>query len=510
MALDATIRNQIASYTELLEQDVVITFSGDHSDSSVKMKNFVEEIVSLSDKIQLKEAVLDRTPSFKLDRHDQEVGISFAAIPLGHELASFVLALVQTSGRPPKIEEDIIKRIKAIDQKIHFESYITLSCNICPDVVQSLNMIAVLNPNVTHTIIDGTLFQAEVEEKNIMAVPTVMMNGEEFVAGRVSIIEILDQILGQEQLNIDTEVPYDILVVGGGPAGASSAIYAARKGLKVGLITDRIGGQVLETSAIENIIGTPHTEGEKFAESLNVHMQHNNIEIIDGYRVVSVEKTDMVHVVLDNDQTLQTTALIIATGARWRDVNVPGEKELKNKGVAYCPHCDGPLYKGKDVVVIGGGNSGVEAAIDLANIAKHVTVLEFADTLKADSILQDSLSTFNNVNIVKNAQTSAINGEQTVTGLNYVDRETSVEHTIDTDGVFIQIGLVPNTEFLGDALEKTPMGEIIVNAKGESSIPGIFAAGDCTNSAYKQIIISMGSGATAALGAFDYIMHNKK
>lgn len=506
MALDEAIRKQLESYVDLLEQDVVITASLSDDKASVKMREFVEEIVSLSPKLSLVEANLERTPSFKLDRKDAEVGITFAAIPLGHELSTFVLALVQASGREPKIEAELIERIKEIKQPLHFNSYITLSCNICPDVVQAFNTIAVLNENVTHTIIDGALFRPEVDARNIMAVPTVIHNDEEFVAGRTSLSEILDKIIGQADIKFDLDSEYDVAIIGGGPAGASSAIYSARKGLRVALITDRIGGQVLETSSIENVIGTPQTEGPKLAASLHQHMKDYEIDIIDGHSVVNVKKEDLSILTLDNNQTLKAKVLIIATGARWRNVNVPGEAEFKNKGVAYCPHCDGPFFKGKDVAVIGGGNSGIEAAIDLSAVANKVTVVEFAEELKADGVLQNTLAKLDNVSVVLNAATSEIHGDTSVTGMSYNDRATNEEHKLDLDGVFVQIGLVPNTEFLGDLFDKTPMGEIIVNNVGETSVPGIFAAGDCTDSAFKQIIISMGSGATAALGAFDYLM----
>lgn len=506
MALDEAIRKQLESYVDLLEQDVVITASLSDDKASVKMREFVEEIVSLSPKLSLVEANLERTPSFKLDRKDAEVGITFAAIPLGHELSTFVLALVQASGREPKIEAELIERIKEIKQPLHFNSYITLSCNICPDVVQAFNTIAVLNENVTHTIIDGALFRPEVDARNIMAVPTVIHNDEEFVAGRTSLSEILDKIIGQADIKFDLDSEYDVAIIGGGPAGASSAIYSARKGLRVALITDRIGGQVLETSSIENVIGTPQTEGPKLAASLHQHMKDYEIDIIDGHSVVNVKKEDLSILTLDNNQTLKAKVLIIATGARWRNVNVPGEAEFKNKGVAYCPHCDGPFFKGKDVAVIGGGNSGIEAAIDLSAVANKVTVVEFAEELKADGVLQNTLAKLDNVSVVLNAATSEIHGDTSVTGMSYNDRATNEAHKLDLDGVFVQIGLVPNTEFLGDLFDKTPMGEIIVNNVGETSVPGIFAAGDCTDSAFKQIIISMGSGATAALGAFDYLM----
>lgn len=509
MALDNAIRKQLEGYVALLEDDVVITASLSDDASSIKMREFLDEIVSLSPKLSLNEQALERTPSFRLDQKDSIGRITFAAIPLGHELSTFVLALVQSSGRAPKIDEALISRIKQIKEVINFETYVSLSCHICPDVVQAVNVIAILNENVTSVMIDGGIFKDEVESKAIMAVPTVYSNSEEFNAGRVTLDDILEQILGKAELDIDVSEPYDVLVIGGGPAGASSAIYSARKGLKVGVITDRIGGQVLETFSIENLIGTPYTEGPKLAANLHAHMKDYNIDIINSQTVTDLRKEDYAIATLDGGVEVKGKVAIIATGARWRNVNVPGEAEFKNKGVAYCPHCDGPLFEGKPLAVIGGGNSGIEAAIDLANVASDVTVIEFAEELKADEVLQEALHKLDNVKVITNAATTAILGDTSVKGLTYKDRATDEESKLDLEGVFVQIGLVPNTEFLGDQFEKTRMGELVVNHVGETSIPGIFAAGDCTDSSYKQIIISMGAGATAALGAFDYLIRNK-
>ena len=509
MKLDEAIVKQLEAYVELLEQDVVITASLGDDDSSVNMREFLTEIEGLSSKLTLTEEKLERKPSFRLDRKNAKVGVTFAAIPLGHELESFVLALLQVSGRAPKIEESTAKRIKEIDEVINFETYVSLSCHICPDIVQAMNVMAVLNDKITHTMIDGGIFKNEVEEKSIMAVPTTYKNGEEFTAGRTTLDEIVDMILGSAALELDVSEPYDVLVVGGGPAGASSAIYAARKGLKVGIITDRVGGQVLETFSIENVIGTPYTEGPKLAASLHEHMKDYEIDIINNQVVKDLRKEDLAIATLESGTEIKAKVAIVATGARWRNVNVPGEKEYKNKGVAYCPHCDGPLFEGKRLAVIGGGNSGIEAAIDLANIATHVTVVEFADELKADQVLQNTLGRLDNVTVVTNAATTEILGDSSVTGLTYKDRSSEEEHKVDLEGVFVQIGLVPNTECLGETFEKTRMGELVVNNVGETSVPGIFAAGDCTDSRYKQIIISMGSGATAALGAFDYLIRQE-
>lgn len=505
MSLDTNLKNQIKEYFELLESEVIFSLDVDESQDSVKMKEFLEEVVSLSNKLSIREAQLERTPSFRLDAQDKVGNIVFSMIPLGHELSTFILATLQVSGRTPKVDQHVIDQIKKIDQPLKFQSYISLSCHICPDVVQAINIMAVINDNVSHTIIDGGIYREEVETLGIMAVPTVMLDGDEFSAGRTSLEEMLEKLVKTDQ-KVHYEKPFDVLVVGGGPAGASSAIYASRKGLNVGVITDRIGGQVLDTFAIENLIGTPYTEGPKLASHLHNHMREYDIEIINNKCVDKIVKGDLFTVELASGETIESKSVIIATGARWRDIGVPGEKEFKNKGVAYCSHCDGPMFKDKHVAVVGGGNSGIEAALDLANIAKHVTVFEFLPKLNADEVLQERIKKLGNTTIITNAQTTEILGDNQVNGVKYIDRETQKEHTLEIDGIFIQIGLVPNTEFMGDMVEKTRMGEIIVDDKGMTSIPGLFAAGDCTDSTYKQIIISMGSGATAALSAAEYVI----
>lgn len=504
--LDETIKKQLTAYVELLENNVTFKVSLDESEASQKLKSFVEEVEALSPKISLELTKLERTPSFMINKGNQDSGIVFAAVPLGHELESFVLALLQVGGRAPKIEEKVKNRILSIDRECHFETYMSLSCHICPDVVQAINIMAVLNPKVTHTTIDGGMFKQEIEDRAVMAVPTVFMNGEEFASGRTSLDDMLEMIVGAQEIDVDITKPYDVVVVGGGPAGTSSAIYAVRKGLRVAMITDRMGGQVLETMGIENVIGTPYTEGPKLARSLEAHLDEYPVDIIKSRTVKSLNKTSQFEITLDNDAVLTSKTVIVATGARWRNVNVPGEQEFKNKGVAYCPHCDGPIFENKRVAVIGGGNSGIEAAIDLAGITKHVTVVEFMPELKADEVLQKRLHSLNNVTVVTNAQTTEIHGDSNVNALSYKSRETGVEEKVELEGVFVQIGLMPNTEWLGDMVEKTRIGEIVVDSKGSTSIPGLYAAGDCTDSAYKQIIISMGSGATAALGAFDYLI----
>lgn len=506
--LETAIKQQLDQYLQLMEGDVVLRVSAGEDKVSNEMLELVNELASMSSRISVERATLERTPSFSVNRPSEETGIVFAGIPLGHEFTSLVLALLQVSGRAPKVDADTIKQIQNIEGTYHFESYISLSCHNCPDVVQALNVMSVLNPNITHTMIDGAAFKDEVEAKEIMAVPTVFLNGESFGNGRMSLEEILAKLgTGPDASAFSDKDPYDVLVVGGGPAGASAAVYAARKGIRTGIIAERFGGQVMDTMGIENFIGTPYTEGPKLVASLEEHVKEYDIDVMNLQRAKRLEKKDLVEIELENGAVLKSKSVILSTGARWRNVNVPGEAEFKNKGVAYCPHCDGPLFEGKRVAVIGGGNSGIEAAIDLAGIVKHVTVLEFAPELKADQVLQDRLHSLPNVTVITNAQTTEITGTDKVNGISYVSRETNESHHVELEGVFVQIGLVPNTDWL-DSVERNNFGEIVVDRHGATNVPGVFAAGDCTNSAYKQIIISMGSGATAALGAFDYLIRN--
>ncbi|ACQ70735.1 alkyl hydroperoxide reductase, F subunit [Exiguobacterium sp. AT1b] len=506
--LEAAIKQQLDQYLQLMEGDVVLRVSAGEDKVSNEMLELVNELASMSSRISVERATLERTPSFSVNRPSEETGIVFAGIPLGHEFTSLVLALLQVSGRAPKVDADTIKQIQNIEGTYHFESYISLSCHNCPDVVQALNVMSVLNPNITHTMIDGAAFKDEVEAKEIMAVPTVFLNGESFGNGRMSLEEILAKLgTGPDASAFSDKDPYDVLVVGGGPAGASAAVYAARKGIRTGIIAERFGGQVMDTMGIENFIGTAYTEGPKLVASLEEHVKEYGIDVMNLQRAKRLEKKDLVEIELENGAVLKSKSVILSTGARWRNVNVPGEVEFKNKGVAYCPHCDGPLFEGKRVAVIGGGNSGIEAAIDLAGIVKHVTVLEFAPELKADQVLQDRLHSLPNVTVITNAQTTEITGTDKVNGISYVSRETNESHHVELEGVFVQIGLVPNTDWL-DSVERNNFGEIVVDRHGATNVPGVFAAGDCTNSAYKQIIISMGSGATAALGAFDYMIRN--
>lgn len=509
MALDAEIKSQLNQYLQLLENNIVLKVSVGSDKVSDEMLALINELASMSSKITVENVALVRTPSFSVNRVGEDTGVTFAGVPLGHEFTSLVLALLQVSGRAPKIDQNVINQINNIDGEYYFETYVSLTCHNCPDVVQALNIMSVLNPNITHSMIDGAAFKEEVERKDILAVPAVYLNGEPFGNGRMVIDEILAKLgTGPKAEELSNKEPYDILVIGGGPAGASAAIYSARKGIRTGIVAERFGGQILDTLTIENFISVKETEGPKLAQALEEHVKDYNIDVMNLQRAKRLEKKDLVEIELENGALLKSKAVIISTGARWRKVNVPGEEKFKNKGVAYCPHCDGPLFAGKDIAVIGGGNSGIEAAIDLSGIVHHVTVLEFGTELKADDILQNRLRSLSNVTVLTNAQTTEITGKDKVNGLTYVDRESGKEKHIELAGVFVQIGLIPNTDWLDDTLERNKIGEIIVDKRGATTIPGVFAAGDCTDSAYNQIIISMGSGATAALGAFDYLIRN--
>ena len=507
--LDADIKQQLDQYLQLLEGDLLIKVSADSDAVSNDMLAFLDELAGMSSRITIEKAQLERTPSFSVNRPGEDTGVVFAGVPLGHEFTSLVLALLQVSGRPPKVDQGVIDQIKSIGGHYAFESYISLSCHNCPDVVQALNLMSILNPGISHTMIDGAAFKEEVESKDVMAVPSVFLNGEFFGSGRMTIEEIVAKLIDEPDASAfaDKE-PFDVLVIGGGPAGASSAIYAARKGIRTGIVAERFGGQVMDTVGIENFISVKYTEGAKLGASLEEHVKEYNVDVMKLQRAKRLERKEFVEIELENGAVLKSKTVILSTGARWRNVGVPGEAEFKNKGVAYCPHCDGPLFIGKHVAVIGGGNSGIEAAIDLAGIVSHVTVLEFMPELKADSVLQNRLYSLPNVTVLKNVQTKEITGTDKVNGISYIERDSGEVKHIELQGVFVQIGLVPNTDWLGDTVERNRMGEIVVDRHGATNVPGVFAAGDCTNSPYKQIIISMGSGATAALGAFDYLIRN--
>ena len=518
--LDSNIQAQLKAYLERLQQPIELVASLDDRPASEEMRELLTEIAALNDKVSARFDGNDaRRPSFQITRVGADMGVRFAAIPMGHEFTSLVLALLQAGGHPPKVEADVIEQIKALStddgSDFVFETYMSLTCHNCPDVVQALNLMAVLNPRVRHVAVDGGLFQAEVDERQIMAVPTVYLNGQPFGSGRMELAEILAKVdtgtAARDAARLGAKAPYDVLIVGGGPAGAAAAVYAARKGIRTGIVAERFGGQTLDTLGIENYISVLETQGPKFAAALEAHAKAYDVDIMNGQRVAALTPASQpggaIGVTLDNGAVLHSRSVILSTGARWKNVNVPGEAEYRNKGVAYCPHCDGPLFKGKQVAVIGGGNSGVEAAIDLAGVVAHVTVVEFADQLKADAVLVKKLHSLPNVTVHLSAQTTQITGDgHKVDGLVFKDRKSGAEHRIDLAGVFVQIGLVPNTEFLKGVVELSRYGEIIVDAKGATNVPGLFAAGDATTVPYKQIIIAAGDGAKAALSAFDHLI----
>lgn len=517
--LDDQLKAQLAAYLERVQQPFELVASLDDSETSAKMRDLLQTIQSLrSDKITLRTDGNDaRKPSFTLQRQGTDTQLRFAGLPLGHEFTSLVLALLWTGGHPPKVEQDVIDQIKALDGDFNFEVYMSLSCHNCPDVVQALSLMAILNPKIKTTVIEGGAFQKEVTEREIMAVPMVFMNGSVFGSGRMSIEEIVAKLdtgaAAREAEKISAKEAFDVLIIGGGPAGAAAAVYAARKGIRTGVAAERFGGQVNDTLAIENYISVLETDGPKFAAALEAHTRAYDVDIMNLQRaeklIPAAQPGGLVEVKLENGGLLKAKTVILSTGARWRNVNVPGEAEYKNKGVAYCPHCDGPLFKGKRVSVIGGGNSGIEAAIDLAGLVAHVTVVEFADQLKADAVLVKKLHSLPNVTVITNAQTTEITGANgKVNGLSYKDRTTGAEHHVELEGVFVQIGLVPNTEWLKGTVELSKFGEIIIDAKGQTNLPGVFAAGDCTTVPYKQIVIAAGAGATAALSAFDHLIRN--
>lgn len=515
--LDANIKAQLKTYLERLVAPIELVASLDDSAKSQEMRELLEEVASVSDKVSLLENGVDaRKPSFSIGLVNQPARIRFAGLPMGHEFTSLILALLQASGYAPKITDEQVEQIRGLDGHYRFETYISLSCHNCPDVVQALNTMAALNPNVQHVMIDGALFQDEVNTRQVMAVPTVYLNGEVFGNGRMAIEDILARLdtgaAARDAAKLSQKAPYDVLVVGGGPAAAAAAIYAARKGIRTGVLAERFGGQVLDTMAIENLISVPHTDGPKLARALEEHVREYDVDIMNLQRaekLIPGSAGGYHELRLANGAVLKSKSVIVATGARWRELNVPGELEYRGKGVAYCPHCDGPLFKGKHVAVVGGGNSGVEAAIDLAGIVGHVTLLEFGDTLRADAVLQTKLYSLPNVTVIKSAQTTEITGaDGKVNGLQYTDRTTGQPQHVSLDGVFIQIGLLPNTDWLKGTIELSRFGEIVVDAKGQTDVPGVFGAGDCTTVPYKQIIIAMSEGAKASLAAFDHLIRS--
>ncbi|VVQ20764.1 Alkyl hydroperoxide reductase subunit F [Pseudomonas fluorescens] len=513
--LDTNLKAQLKSYLERVTQPIEIVASLDDGAKSREMLELLKDVASLSTQITLLDNGDDaRKPSFSINRPGADISLRFAGIPMGHEFTSLVLALLQVGGHPSKASAEVIEQIRSLKGEFNFETYFSLSCQNCPDVVQALNLMAVLNPNIRHVAIDGALFQAEVDERQIMAVPSIYLNGVNFGQGRMGLEEILARIdtRGAERQaeKISAKETFDVLVVGGGPAGASAAIYAARKGIRTGVAAERFGGQVLDTMAIENFISVQETEGPKLAVALEEHVKQYDVDIMNLQRadkLIAGKDGGLHEVHFASGAKLKARAVILATGARWREMNVPGEQQYRNKGVAYCPHCDGPLFKGKRVAVIGGGNSGVEAAIDLAGIVSHVTLLEFDVQLRADAVLQRKLHSLPNVTVITSAQTTEVTGDgQKVNGLRYRDRQSDELRSVELEGIFVQIGLLPNTDWLKGTIELSPRGEIIVDARGETSVPGVFAAGDVTTVPYKQIVIAVGEGAKASLSAFDHLI----
>lgn len=517
--LSNDILNALKTYTQNMTHDVTLVLqTGEHAKRD-ELKNFLTQLCSVSDNLKLveRDAQLRSPITFALEVDGEFNGIIFSGIPAGHEFNSLVLAILHSSGTELKVDSTLAQLVKNIDEKLHFEVFISLSCHNCPDVVQSLNQFALLNEHISSEMIDGGLYQSLIDERNIQGVPSVYLNGELFANGKIDTAQLVDKLIERfphivnasqaEQLPLQ-----DVTVIGGGPAGAAAAIYAARKGLNVTMIADRIGGQVKDTVGIENLISVPKTTGTELTGNMLAHMNDYDITKKEHVRVAKVEKNPeqpkapkKLH--LSSGEVIETKTVIIATGAKWRELGVPGEKENIGSGVAYCPHCDGPFFKGKDVAVIGGGNSGIEAALDLAGMVKHVTVFEFLPELKADQVLIDKAEANPNITIIKNAATKEIVAENgKVVGLDYINRETDEVIRQELSGVFVQIGLVPNSEFLNGVVERTQHGEIIIDEKCQTTEPGIFAAGDVTTVPYKQIVIAMGEGSKASLSAFDYLI----
>jgi len=514
--LDDEVKTQLKIHLEKITRPIVLVASLDESSSSRELLGLLQDIASLCDYVHVDASGEEpRRPSFTIRRVGSDVQVGFAGIPLGHEFTSLVLALLQVGGYPPKVDSQVAEQVRNLKGDFRFETFMSLSCHSCPDTVQALNLMSVLNPNVRHVAIDGSLFQDEVASRQVMAVPMVFLNGKPFDQGRMSIEQIVtrldDGAAEHKALAISAKSAFDVLVVGGGPAGAAAAVYAARKGIRTGVVAERFGGQVLDTVAIENLISVPHTEGPKLASALERHVQQYDVDVMNLQRaerlIPAKEPGGLIELRLAGGGSLKSRTIVLSSGARWRSMNVPGEREYRNKGVTYCPHCDGPLFKGKRVAVIGGGNSGVEAAIDFAGIVAHVTLIEFDSKLRADAVLQRKLRTLPNVRAIVGGQTTQVLGDgQKVTGLVYTDRSTGANHRLDLEGIFVQIGLLPNTEWLGGTVALSSRGEIEVDAHGCTSVPGVFAAGDVTTTPFKQIVIAMGDGAKAALSAFEHLI----
>jgi NADH-dependent peroxiredoxin subunit F len=516
--LDDRLAAQLETHLTKITQPIELVASLDDGAKSHELLGLLDQIASLSEHVTVvRSDDDDRKPSFAITRAGTDGSVRFAGIPLGHEFTSLVLALLQVGGHPSTASEAVLDQIRSLRGEFHFETYFSLSCQNCPDVVQALNLMGVLNPGVTHTAIDGALFQDEVDARRVMAVPSVFLNGEPFDQGRMTLEQIVAKLdtgaAERAAAAIDERDPFDVLVVGGGPAGASAAVYAARKGIRTGIAAERFGGQVLDTMAIENFISVPHTEGPHMAAALEEHVKTYDVDLMNLQKAARLapaeEPGGLATVELESGASLQARTVVVSTGARWRQMNVPGEAEYRNRGVTYCPHCDGPLFANKRVAVIGGGNSGVEAAIDLAGVVGHVTLLEFDDALRADEVLQRKLRSLPNADVIVSALTTEVLGDgDQVTGLRYRDRTTDESHDVVLDGIFVQIGLLPNTEWLEGTIELSPRGEIEIDDRGQTSVPGVFAAGDCTTVPYKQIVVAMGAGSIASLSAFDHLIRS--
>lgn len=513
--LEEKLKKQLEAYLQNLKTPVELVAYLDDQDKSRELESLMTEISELSALVSVIEGKdpTARRPAMGVRSVANDTEMRFAGVPLGHEFTSLVLAVLHSGGHPIKVDQELIEQVRDLEGEYRFETYISLSCQTCPEVVQALNMMAAINPNIRNEMIDGSMFQQEVDERKVMAVPTVFMNGKQFAQGRISLADILKKIDKNANTRslkkLDDKDLFDMLVVGGGPAGASAAIYAARKGIRTGVLADKFGGQLLDTVSIENFISVTETEGPKLVANLEAHVGTYDVDIMAGHQAsaLQVAEDGSIEVSIEGGAVLRSRSVVLATGARWREMKVPGEHEYRGKGVAYCPHCDGPLFKGKSVAVIGGGNSGIEAAIDLAGITAHVTVFEFDSKLRADDVLQRKARSMKNIEIIASAQTTEVLGDgDRVTGLEYIDRTSGESKKVVLDGIFVQIGLIPNTEFLKGSIALSPRGEIEINARGETSIPGVFAAGDATTIPFKQIVIAVGSGATAALGAFDYLI----
>jgi alkyl hydroperoxide reductase subunit F len=520
--LDQNLTAQLQTYLQNLTRPVELVAALDDGRKSAQLLELLNEIAALSDKVTVVVMTDDeivaagvRRPSFLISRVGTEIGVRFAGIPLGHEFTSLVLALLQVGGHPSKASQDLIEQVQNLDGDYAFETYFSLTCQNCPDVVQALNLMSVLNPRISHVAIDGALFQNEVDAREVMAVPTIFLNGEMFDQGRMTLEQIVAKLdsssTEREAQKVSNKDPFEVLVVGGGPAGAAAAIYAARKGIRTGIAAQRFGGQVLDTVGIENFISVPYTEGPKFVAALEQHVMEYEVDLMNLQTARALkpatEPGGLIEIELESGASVRSRSVVLSTGARWRHMNVPGEEEYRNKGVTYCPHCDGPLFKGKRVAVIGGGNSGVEAAIDLAGVVAHVTVIEFDSVLRADEVLQRKLRSLPNVDIIVSALTTEALGDgKKLTGLTYTDRTDDTQHQLQLEGIFVQIGLLPNTDWLRGTVELSPRGEIVIDDRGQTSVPGVFAAGDCTTVPYKQIVIAMGAGSTAALSAFDHLI----